>query len=52
MGVLAIVVQISWVLGIALDNMGPAGNAGYLVLAGMALFGVGWWFWGKLKDLK
>ncbi len=51
-GALAILVLIIWLLSVAVDNMGPGGNAGYGVLAAMALFGVGWWFWRKLEDLK
>jgi uncharacterized membrane protein len=51
-GVLAIFGVLIWLLSIALDNTGPGGNAGYFVLAGIALFGVGWWFWRKLEDLK
>jgi hypothetical protein len=51
-GVLAVFILITWFLGVTVDNMGPGGNAGYFILAGMALIGVGWWFWGRLKDLK
>jgi len=51
-GVIAVFVVLIWLLSIALDNTGPGGNEGYFVLAGIALLGVGWWFWGRLKGLK
>lgn len=51
-GILAIIVVIVWLLSITIGNMGPGGDIGVSTVAGMALFGVGWWFFGKLQKLK
>ena len=48
-GLPAIIMIIWFLLGIVMHS---EGNAIYYVLAGMALVGVGWWFWRRGKRLK